>query len=98
MNGIHDPIPLELDPNTVHAGARKCQIELYLRRAVGDEGMRMHHIDQVVAGSQHMAPGAKIFLQTVCRRNGKTHLRILAGGGLGRECREFHLDVLSTFR
>ena len=78
MNGVHDSIPLELHPNAVNARAGKGQIELHLRRTVCDERMRVYHVYQVVAGGQHMSPGAKIFLQTIARHQVKTQLRVLS--------------------
>src|SRR2546425_9602953 len=85
MDGIHDSIPLELRPNAVRARTRKGQIELDLRGAVCNERVRMHHVDQIVTGCQHMAPSSKISLQTIARRNAEAQLRVLPRDGLKRE-------------
>ena len=65
MRGVHDAMALELHPDPVHARPREDEIELHLRTAVGDERMRVDHVDQVVAGRQHVAPGAEILLEAI---------------------------------
>ena len=79
MNGVHDSITLELHPDAVHSGAVEGQIELHLRRPVCDERMLVNHVDQVVAGGQHMSPRAKIFFKAVAGPEVKAQLRILSG-------------------
>src|SRR4029453_18110695 len=73
MDCVHNAAALELHPDAICAHTRECEIELNLRRAIGDERMRMHHIDQIVAYGEHVAPGSQILFQPVARRNFKTH-------------------------
>ena len=65
VGGVDDAVALELHPHAIHARTREDQIELHLGAAVGDERMRVHHVDQVVAGGQHVTPRAEIFLEAV---------------------------------
>ena len=77
MGGVHDSVSLELHPHSIHTWAREYQTELHLRAAVGDEWMRMHHVDQVVAGDEHVPPGAEILLEAM----GQTYARSVEGFG-----------------
>ena len=61
---IHNAIALKLDPYTVGPWTRKRKVELDLRTSIGDEWMRVGHIDQVVARGEHMTPGAEILLES----------------------------------
>jgi hypothetical protein len=56
MDCVHNAAALELHPDAICAHTRESEIELNLRRAIGDERMRMHHIDQIVAYGEHVAP------------------------------------------
>src|SRR5262245_19580865 len=85
MDGVYNAVPLELHPNAVSTSSWKGEIELNLRRAVCYQRVRMHHVDQVVARRQHMAPGAKIFLESLAWRDAKAQLRVAARDGFRRQ-------------
>src|SRR5262249_29875258 len=58
MRGVHLAIPLKLDKYTISSGAGKHNVELDIRPAIGDKGVRVNQVDQVGAGDQHMSPSA----------------------------------------
>ena len=62
MCRVDDALPLKLNPDPVDARTREGQRELHLRAAIGDVRMRVDHVDEVVAGRQHVAPGAEVGL------------------------------------
>ena len=74
MDGVHHAISLDLHPHAIHTGTREREHELHLRAAVGEEWRRMHHVDQVLTGCQHVSPGAEISLETIAGRDTKPHL------------------------
>src|ERR1700691_5488043 len=78
LRGVDYAIALELHPDTIHALARKVHVELHLGAAVGDEGMGVNHVDQVVTGGEHMAPCAYVLLNTLGGLEVKEHHRLLA--------------------
>ena len=63
------------------AGAREHQVELHHRAGLGRERMRMHHVDQVLAGDQHVAPRAEVLLEAITRADDDTQLRGHTGDG-----------------
>jgi esterase/lipase superfamily enzyme len=48
------------------------------RAAIGQKRVLVHHVDQIVARDQHVAPGAEVLLQWLLARDDETQLR--AGG------------------
>src|SRR6476619_4810333 len=96
MRRVDDAVALELHPDAVDAGPREREAELHLRAAVSDVGMRVDHVDEVVADGEHMAPGADILLQAVARRQMNANLRGQAGDGVFRARGELDLQVLGV--
>src|SRR5262245_7481879 len=64
VNGIDDTIALKLYPHTVGPRTREGQVKLDLRGSIGDERMRVRHVDQIVARCEHVPPGAEVFFKT----------------------------------
>src|SRR5215510_6588883 len=67
VHGVDDALPLKLNPDSIAFAAWEYHVELNLRSAVRDERMLMNHVDQIITGDQHVAPGREILLQTVFR-------------------------------
>ena len=68
VDRVDHAVALKLHPHAIGFRPRECQVELNLGAAVGDERMRVHHVDQIVAGSQHVTPCAEIFLESIGSR------------------------------
>ena len=98
MDGIHHAVSLELHPHAICASARESQIKLNLRRTIRKQGMRMRHIDQVVADRQHVTPRAEIFLNSLAGAERKAHLGVHSGNWLGRHCGNFYFQVFPILR
>src|SRR5689334_8066190 len=98
MHCVDNTIPLKLYPDTICVGAWEGDVELHLRRTVCNEWVRMHHVDEIIAGGQHVTPGAKIFFKPVAGAQGETHLRIHSCDRLSRSCRQFDLEVFTILR
>ena len=65
MDGVDHAVTLELNPHAMHLWSRKYEVESEIRPAVGDDGMCVHHVNQVVAGCEHVTPGPEVLLETV---------------------------------
>src|SRR6185436_16029208 len=97
MNSIDDTLPLELYPDAISADTRESQIKLNLRGPIGKKWMGMDHVDQVVAGRQHMTPGAQILLEAFSRTDRKAHLSVRPGNRLSWNCGQLDFQVLAIF-
>ena len=97
VRGIHHAVPLKLHPDAESTRAREHQIELHHLTAIGNEGMRVDHVDQVVAGGQHVPPGAQILLEPIRRVQREAHLDRRTGGRLGRIDGEIDGQVFCLF-
>src|SRR5262245_27914770 len=98
MDRIHSTLTLKLYPDAIGVGGRKGKVELNLGRAIAEQGMRMYHIDQVVAGRQHVAPRAQILLESIGGTDRKTHLRVRTCNGLDRRCCKLHFQIFTVLR
>ena len=67
MRRVDDAVALELYPDAIGARSRKHHIELNLRTAIRNEGVGVHHVDEIVAGCQHVSPGAEVFFESFRR-------------------------------
>src|SRR5262245_10565799 len=56
--------------------------------------MLVDHVDQIIAGRQHVSPCAKIFLKSVCRTDREIELRLLRGEGLRRKGFKLNPEVV----
>jgi len=61
---VHHAVALELDPHTIRPRPREDHVELFLSPSIAMKDDR-DHIDQIVAGGQHVPPGAQILLQSI---------------------------------
>src|SRR5262245_22817080 len=98
VDSIHYAISLKLNPHPVRARPRKDDAELYLRTAVGDEWVLMHHVDEVVARSKHVRPHAQVFLESFAWINREADLGPRSGRWLRRNGFERDVKVFGRFR
>ena len=93
MDCVDCAIPLKLHPDSIRASTRKREIELNLRRPIGNEGMRVYHIDEVIAGGEQMSPGTEVFFKAITRRNVESQLRVPSCNRLGWSERQLDFDI-----
>src|SRR5689334_16298457 len=97
MRRVHNAVALKLDPDAIHARTRKNEIELHFRLSIRNERVRVDHVDQVVAGRQHMTPGAEILFEAIAWVDGEPHSSGRTGERLIRADRKCDLQVLGGF-
>ena len=98
MRGIHDTVTLELDPDSIGARPREDDLELDSRSAVGEKRVLVHHVDQVVARHEHVAPHSKVLLESALALDDKAQLRPRGRDGPFGDRLERHSQVRRRFR